>query len=378
MSRPALALLPLLLASSSAASGFTPKSFGDGGGYKHPDRETSEYLERAVPKPERSDAPPSTAPETVRVVAERPDAPPRAGAPSRAISPRPGELARNAPASGAADEGADGASDAAREDYERKILGEAPAARRPGLAGGPALARAEDAATAGAPPAEPETDGKLFVSLELDPAEAGTLRDAVAGLGAAASFRPDARFQPEALGGGLYKVSGWIPAARLNDAVSRPGVRRVAVSTPGRSQPRSPEGEYLIGVRVADPARADETARAAAEALSRRSGFRLRRVIGVETLPGGAALAVLEGALPVLGVSRALETPGVLSVEPAPRVLLQAASGASAARRAPANGGFVSFMLSRGLWLVILTVLLVLPTAGRSLRRALTVFVPYR
>ena len=42
------------------------------------------------------------------------------------------------------------------------------------------------------------------------------------------------------------------------------------------------------------------------------------------------------------------------------------------------KAGFLRFVMERGLWLFLLTVLLALPTMGVAVKKGLSVFVPYR
>jgi hypothetical protein len=261
--------------------------------------------------------------------------------------------------------------DAAR-DYEEKLLGGAQsAAARPALSG-PELA----AAAAGAGGPEAPVSGELFVSLDIAASEAGELRDAVAGLGASAAFRPDTRFAAAAGEGGAVRVSGWIPASRLADAIAARGVRRVAVergSRPARAERTA--GDFLVGLRVdgvPGPAR-DRAVADAVRSLESSDGFRAARVIGVETAADGRSVAVVAGSLPLSSLSSAMGRPGVLSIVPAPSLELK-----SAGPRPTGTRSFFDFIMTRGLWLVGLTALLALPTLGAGARRLLLVFSPYR
>lgn len=373
-------------------SPFSNKSFGDGGGYTHPTGEVGQYFEtkpEMKPEPEREEAK-DEATTPARVVREikpvaatpsrprpRPFAAPEAGRP--ALSPTETASAERAPAAGrtaAANPGGtslDAASDDARRDYESRLFGAAPEPRRPGLGG--LDGRAGEPESAPAHAADSPTDGMLFVSLELDSKEAASLRDAVAGLGAAAAFRPDARFQPTPGADGSVHISGWLPASRLGDAIARPGVRRVAVERSARpAGDHRLTGDYTVKLRVGDPAAPEESVSRSVRSLTEQTGFKPSRVFGFETAPDGSATALVAGTMPISQLSRALGHSGVIAVN---------ASGAAvetdAAPAAPAGKrGFLDFVMARGLWLLLLTLVLALPSIGQAVKNGLAVFVPYR
>lgn len=432
--RAPLAAVALLLSSAAFAADPSaapePKmkaSFiGEGGGYKHPDPATDQYMEGSLgapggtgaPLPKSEHAAPPPAPssrvglpkagaiKTADPVASASPSPrlasPRAGAPSRSIAGRPPAAERNAPAPGDARlagrsslwnglvqpldmKGADAGSagdDQARadadSDYETRILGMRKAPARPSLDAAPpapvATAPASDlaalaSATGGA--------GRVFVSLELDPQEAGSLRDAVAGLGAATGFAADARFEMMAAGGGRTRISGWMPASHLGDALLRPGVKSLRVETRARpSTPRATAGEFLVGLRVDDPARARESVDAGVRVLKEQTGFKLDRVIGMETAPDGRAVAVVSGTLPLSRLSKAMSLFEVAKILPAGgEPPAPAPSGAAA----PAGlAGFMRFAVQHGAWLIIVTLLLALPSLRSPARKLASVFNPYR
>lgn len=382
-------LIPALLATvvgfsaahaAPAKSPFSNKSFGDGGGYKHPDASVGGFFEAAPerpaePKPQRPKLPPKAEPKTgtVEAAPSRPrprpfPAPAMADAPVKTAAAEAAPSSVPAPAPDAGGAALDSASEDARRDYESRLLGIAPEPRRPGLAdAGSAFAR-ETAAEAA--PGE----GVLFVSLELDPREAGALRDAVAGLGAAAAFRPDARFQPLPGEGGKVRISGWLPASRLGDAIARPGVKRVAVERGSRPAADSRlAGDFLVRLRVRDASRTEESIAESVRELTAQSGFAMGRVLGVETAAGGGAAAIVSGTIPLSRLSRALGLPGVLAVDSASPARAEAPPAEHSKKE-----GFLSFVMARGLWLVLLTVLLALPVMGKAVRNGLAVFVPYR
>ncbi|MDP3541685.1 MAG: hypothetical protein Q8T11_04370 [Elusimicrobiota bacterium] len=395
---PFLVLTALALPSAQAApsqpSPFSNKAFGDGGGYKHPDAEVGQFFET---KPDgkiegQPDPRPATAPKP-QPQAPAKLSPERLPLPAAVSRPRPRPFAPAAKAdtqglsrtetasvnppsppaasfAGAEDAALDSASEDARRDYEARLFGAAPEPRRPRLDDRqqPALAESDDNSPMG--------EGMLFVSLELDAQEAGALRDAVAGLGSVAAFRPDARFQPRPAAGGAVRISGWIPASRLGDAIARPGVRRVEVERGARpSGDARITGDYLVTVRVGDVSRSEESIASSVAELTAKAGFKLERVLGIETAPSGGATALVSGTLPVSLLGRALALPGVIKVAsavPAPQAVL--ADSAAPVKKA----GFLQFVMERSLWLILLTILLALPTMGGAVKKGLSVFVPYR
>lgn len=323
---------------------------------------------------------------------------PRIDAPSRSTAARPAASERNASVPGeakpagrqslwnglvqplamtgsAATESSD--PDAARanadRDYDTHILGLKAAPARAALTAPPASASAASVAAAAAARAD---GGKVFVSLALDPREAGSLRDAVAGLGTAAGFSADARFEAMPGPNGTVLYSGWIPAGRLGDAMSRPGVKSLRVETRARpSNPQETSGEFLVGLRVDDASRARESVDAGVRALKNAAGFRLTRVVGLETAPDGRSVAVVSGVLPLSNLPHAMSLSEVVKIiplggeVPAPAPAPEAAGGVS---------GFAAFAARRGPWLIILTLLLLLPSLREPARRAAAVFNPYR
>ncbi|OGS35742.1 MAG: hypothetical protein A2506_03900 [Elusimicrobia bacterium RIFOXYD12_FULL_66_9] len=388
------ALLSLLALSAGAADaprgGFSTKSFGEGGGYKHPDAATGQYLEDAP----RQEVPPSSSidseprpPETntpasapiarvspVAPVPGRPAAPRRDVAPPAKAAPRV-SLWRglvsplDMPSSQAGVADPDEASERGRRDYDSHILGQYDAASRPRLEGAPEAPMSDASSVS-------SDAQRLFVSLELDPREAGSLRDAVAGLGTAVGFSADARFQPLSGPAGTSLISGWIPAAQLGLAAMQPGIKRVRVETNPRPSPaREISGEFLVGLRLEDSSRAREAVEAGVRALASTSGFRLTRVIGLETAPDGRVVAVISGVLPLSRLSRAMGRSEVVMITP-----LSASAASAPAEEAPLSraGGFARFVAERGLWLLLLTLAMALPGLRRAVGRALSVFVPYR
>lgn len=410
-------LAGLLLAPAAfAADPSSPKPFkasfiGEGGGYKQPDQATDQYLQgrlgdgsaapAAYPTPDAAHAPPAASPTPAARPADAPAAPaasrpaPAEAGAGRSVAGRASAApspATAAPASGAAAnaprpslwnglvqpiEGADADQQRAQadRDYETRVLGMKPGAERPALDRTP---DGEDGSGASSPDgsvADPSpSESKVFVSLEVDPREAGTLRDAVAGLGASAGFSADSRFEAMPADGGRMLISGWLPASRLGDALLRPGVKRVQVETrPRPSAPARTDSEFLVGLRVDDPARARASVDAGVASLASSAGFRLTRIVGLETAPDGRAIAVVSGRLPLSRLSRAMALPSVAKILPA-----GSEPPLPAAPAVPSRGGFLRFAVDRGPWLVILTLLLLLPSLRDPARRLAGAFSPYR
>ncbi|MEK7234193.1 MAG: hypothetical protein AAB268_10290 [Elusimicrobiota bacterium] len=336
-----LALIVLVAGSSSVyadpakTAPFSTKTWGEGA-YKHPDAEVGQYFETKPPNPDgqksrRPRVPARVSPKIQPVVAD-------------ASRPRPRPFVEGG--------ALDSASEDARRDYEARLLGAESAPRRPGLADPKML-----------PPRDPAQSastgvGMMFVSLELDHQEAGVLRDAVAGLGATAAFRPDARFQPIPGEDGSVRISGWLPASRLGDLVSRPGVKRIEVERGFRpAADNSVVGDYLLKLRLSDVAHPEESIAQSVRVMTAETSFKLDRVFGFMIVPGGDATALVSGTMPISRLSRALGLPEVIEITAAPPPA------------APAKkDGFLKFVMARGRWLVLLSVLLVF----------LAVFVPYR
>lgn len=414
MKRALLPALLALLACAAAASaadpaggGFSTKSFGEGGGYKHPDPATGEYLEdsarqdasadaKPVPDPAPVAATPAPAPSPAPVRAPSPVAMPRRAAASAAARDIPASQSSQprspdrgsspgvslwsglvkpveTPAAAADANDPDSASEQGRLDYEARVLGQSGPAR-------PRLDQTSIPQTAQAPEAQSAapaiTENRLFVSLELDPKESGSLRDAVAGLGASVGFAADARFQPISGPAGTSFINGWIPASQLGTAALQPGVRKIRVETSRRPSPaREISGEFLVGLRLEDPSRARQAIDAGVGALASTAGFRLTRVIGVETAPDGRAVAVIAGSLPLSRLAKAMGRSDVVKITPV-SVSLEAAQPAG--ETPSRTRSFARFMMDRALWLVLLTLILSLSSLRRVLGRALQVFVPYR
>ena len=405
------AVVAAFAADSSQKVGF----IGEGGGYKASDAATDDYLNRApapdagtpaAAPPRISPAPPPVAPAagvTPRPVpsvpaavpnprspASRLDAP-RGSAAARAVSGRneisgdertgAGQSLWNGliqplsmtPSEAAESADPDSARASADRDYETHILGMKGAPARSALAP-PVLTPAGSTALASSSAPGRAAGGKVFVSLALDPREAGSLRDAVAGLGASMGFSPDARFEATPGPNGTVLYAGWIPAERLGDALLRPGVKSLRVETARSADAAGAGGEFLIGLRLGDATRAREGVDAGVRALTDAAGFRLTRVVGLETAPDGRLVAVVAGVLPLSRLSRVMGLPEVAKVSP-----LGGDAPAPPAPAVEAGGisGFASFVARRGPWLIVLTLLLLLPSLRGPARRAAELFSPY-
>lgn len=370
--RRALPAVLLFIAAPALSKGtLSTKQFGGGGGYTHPSAEAGDYLENGA----RRETPPAPAPNP-KPDPVRPPSAPVASAP--AAAPSAPAVAGHRAAAPSLWNGLvrplAAPADAPAGDEQARAAG---AAEYDGQAEAPALTD-ETAATSegsrGFATSEPGRAGALFVSIELDPGEAGTLRDAVAGLGAA-GFSRDHRFEATPGAGRASVVTGWLPASRLAEAVARPGVRRVSIETSARPAARTQtEGAFLIGLRVPDPARPEESLAPALAELARDAGLRERRVLGLETAPDGRVVAVVAGRMPLALLSKALARADVVKLVPAP------ASGSPSLLMPtpPTPGGFARFMAKRGLWLVLLTLAVgLLPSARAGVGRGLSALIPY-
>ncbi len=358
-------------------------SFGDGGGYKHPDPATQQFLDgpspAAAPTPAVTSAQVAAAPVAPAVPAVAPVPAPaqvsaritppavaRTSAPSANAPVRPLGLT----AADIAADDADAASAAASDDYDARVLGLGPGPRRPRVSG-------QDASAPSRAPSAPSANGavpRLFVSIAIDPQEAGTLRDAVAALGVNSGFAADGRFAPTPGPDGLARVAGWIPAARLAEALRGPGIKSVSVAAP-RPAPGAPlRADYRLGLLVSDPAQATAEVRARLRELAANEGFRPTRVVGLRSAADGRAVAVVEGGLPIDHLGEVLSLPDVASVEP----LIPAPVRARVPTPAPGGlSGFARFAVHRGLWLILLTLLAALPAIRDGAGRLVEMFNPY-
>jgi hypothetical protein len=175
------------------------------------------------------------------------------------------------------------------------------------------------------------------------------------------------------------RISGWLPVSRLGDAIARPGVRRVAVER--ASRPMGDErltGAYVVKLRVADASRPEESIKDALRTLTAQAGFKLDRTFAVEAASGGGGTVLASGTMPVSRLSRAMGLPSVISIDAALSPSVDMAAVAAEPSAPVKKEGFLKFVMARGLWLVVLTMLLVLPAMSEAVKKALSVFVPYR
>ena len=226
---------------------------------------------------------------------------------------------------------------------------------------------------------------ELFVAVDMNfKSGAGELRDAVADLARTAGFRPDLRFPPVAADQAQRKVSvwGWMPAQSLSQALNVPSVARLAVQN--GVAPRAPVAQatarMLVGLRLPRGVPPGEVLARATRQLG-DSGFRWKRTIGYQRVPGSDQLAlVIEAEVPVRSLGRVMAHPDVLkiapvpapAVEPAPTLLSESPLRDSVLRR------FLAYVLARSPLLLLLTPLLVLATFEDGLLRLALVFVPYQ
>lgn len=269
-----------------------------------------------------------------------------------------------------ADQGLEDAEQAARAEYDRRILGvedavgvgalkDAPASLAPGAAAAPAAAN------------------ELFVAVDLAAAPAD-LKDAVAGLTQVAGFRADARFPPQAnafSASPSASVRGWLPADRVGEAARAPRVLRLEIERggPAREPQSAAVSSLLVGIRMPAQASAGETLQRVVGELKASARFKWTRTIGFQAVPNSKELAlVIAGEVPVTRIPRLLEHPAVLKIAPAP-VEREERPAPKPSRAAQ----FAQYVRDQSPWLLILTLLVLLPPAGGVLARLARTFIPY-
>ncbi|MFA6030666.1 MAG: hypothetical protein WC969_12485 [Elusimicrobiota bacterium] len=243
------------------------------------------------------------------------------------------------PAARAAQVTPDQAKNLGRMDYESHILG-AGAAAGAGTVDGPSVGSFEPRAS------EPASEG-LFVSVDLDvSAHPGDYRDAVAEIGVRSGLRLDGRFPPAFVDAAKTKVTvrGWVPAERLGE-VFGPDVQRLRVERSPfvRTLPDAPTTDLLVGIRIPPGISPSAALPPVIERLSRYAGFRLRRVIGYQAIPGTSQMvAVVSARVPVPDIVRVLKDPAVIKIVPSP-------DAAPVVEEAPAPlmRGFIDYAASR-------------------------------
>lgn len=243
------------------------------------------------------------------------------------------------PAARAAQVTPDQAKNLGRMDYESHILG-AGAASSAGTVDGPAAGSSASRAP------EPAAEG-LFVSVDIDvSAHPGDYRDAVAEMGGRSGLRIDPRFPPSFVDAAKTKVTvrGWVPAERLGE-VFGPDVQRLRVerSPLVRTLPDAPTTDLLVGIRIPPGMAPSAALSPVLERLSRDAGFRLRRVVGYQAVPGTSQMvAVVSARVAVPEIARVLKDPAVIKIVPSP-------DAAPVVDEAPASllRGFIDYAASQ-------------------------------
>ena len=268
--------------------------------------------------------------------------------------------------------------DAARSDYEKRILG-----ADTGAAAAPLEYPAQEGVYGRQLSRTTAASGETFVAVDMESSnQSGDLRDAVAGLSVAAGFRHDARFPAQRfLAGGAERVSlrGWIPTNRIGAAARAPGVLRLEFPPPGPSAPAGPAATaaMLVGIRIPARAKAAETFQRVIAELSQSAEFRWTHTVGFQAVPGSPDVALLViGEIPIARLSRLMGHPDVLKIASAPHESALTTS-AETARQPGLAARFAHFILQRAPYLLVITFLLLIPSVGGSLIRGLKTFIPY-
>jgi len=289
----------------------------------------------------------------------------------------------------------DQASRLSRRDYDARILGDGssaagrdldlPASRGAAAIPVPVPAGMGLSASSRARAGGPGAQSELFVAVDMNfKSGAGELRDAVADLARTTGFRPDLRFPPVATDQAQRQVSvwGWMPAQSLSQALNIPSVARLAVQN--RATPRAPlaraTARMLVGLRLPRGASPGEFLTRATRELG-DSGFRWKRTIGYQWVPGSDQLAlVVEAEVPVRSLGRVMAHPDVLKIAPlpAPSVAPPPFRVAESPRRGSLWQRFLVYVLAHSPLLLLLTPLLVLATFEDGLLRLALAFVPYQ
>jgi hypothetical protein len=213
----------------------------------------------------------------------------------------------------------------------------------------------------------------LFVALDLDlSGSSGDFQEAVAEVAGRSGLRVDDRFPPCFSGEGRSRVTvrGWVDASRLGD-VFGPGVEGVRVdrSAPARANPEGPWTEIIVGLRIP---KGRSPSAALSESLRRlhgRSRLRLKRVVGYQTIPGTSRIVlVILGRVPVRGISRVLEDPGVVKILPSPDLEFEPAPEPPGVQALA--GKFLSHAASRQPLLMLGTLIATALLAGTAFARS--------
>lgn len=265
------------------------------------------------------------------------------------------------PADQVAQASPDSASRLASKDYDSHILGRRSQGSHALIVAGPT---------------DQPVASEIFVSVELNLIRRGpgdlpssdALRDAVADLERAASFRRDPRFEPS-LHGAAASIWGWMPAQKIAQALQLPSVSRLELSRRGQAKVESEaRTELLLGVRVAEKSVASQAVERVSRELALKTGLRWQKTVGAQPIPGSKDWAVLGLAdVPVSRLAQVLGHPEVIRA--APRVSAELAVP-TRARADFSLSSFLSFVRRRSPMLIALTALLALaPLAGALSRR---------
>lgn len=318
------------------------------------------------PKAERSKpakAPKTAAAPAASVEAAEPEQKPQS---SMAIAPP-----ASAPSAPAADGAAAVESAAAGEQKRYDGGGEHAALQDPaGLVGPAAPPPTPDSFTGDPVPVAnrrvSEPEGEVFVAIDL---EHKPDRDAVADLGRAVGFRPDARFAPLKRGSGEAWVWGWMKPSRVAEAFRVPGVNRLQVEHSARV-PAPSETTTRMAVQLRLGEGDAQSVAASVESDLKDAGVRFL-ALGEP----GEGMVTVQAEAPVRALSRLLGHPRILSLgerpsAPAAPAVVEASAGPSS--------DFVDYAARKAPWLLLITLLLLLPPVARGAMRLVEVFVPYR
>jgi len=264
---------------------------------------------------------------------------------------------------------ADQAKSMGRADYESHILGlgaESGGVLEKTLPGDSAGARGEAGPR--------EAPQGLFVTLDIDiSATPGEYRDAVADVSARSGLRLDDRFPPAFADSAKARVAvrGWVLPSELGQ-VFGPNIMRLKVEHAPRIQslPDAPLTELLVGIRIPPGSPPGASLSAALERLSAQAAFRVKRIIGYQTIPGTSQMVlVVAGKVPVSSIPRVLGDRDIVKVVPSPDAG-PAAAERPASRREFVSRRFFSYAASREPRLLLGTLLLTFALAGTLFARS--------
>lgn len=252
----------------------------------------------------------------------------------------------------------------------------------------------------------------LFVGLHLDISashQPDPVKEAVADLGRVAGFHADPRFEPAALDETGRKVSlwGWMPARKIGQAMKVLSVAQLRIENQGPRPYLEPvqTAEILIGIRMpmlvdavadrlavgamgplpravapppASPAADAETAARVIAQLEAETGFYLKKRVGYQAVPLSQEKALIViGEVPIRNISRLMSNSDVIKIVPAASALDRLEEVPSPRGPISTMKRFFSFAKGRFPYLLSLTVLLIMLSPGRVLRRLSEIFIPY-